>query len=29
LMTAIFQFFYGVFRLNVCDNNDDVPAYVT
>jgi len=29
LLTVIFQFCYGVFRLNVCDNNDDVPAYVT
>jgi len=29
LLTVIFQFCYGVFRLNVRDNNDDVPAYVT
>jgi len=28
LLTVIFQFCYGVFRLNVRDNNDDVPAYV-
>jgi len=29
LLTVIFQCCYGVFRLNVRDNNDDVPAYVT
>jgi len=29
LLTVIFQFCYGLFRLNVRDNNDDVPAYVT
>jgi len=28
-VTVIFQFCYSVFRLNVRDNNDDVPAYVT
>jgi len=26
LLTVIFQFCYGVFRLNVRDNNDDVTA---